>query len=824
MVDAAAENATKSAELQSCDLGGQRLRVAVSPQSPMVNCIQGVFGDWYCNGSNIEVINVLAQRFNFKADYIVMANHMPRKAKKFNNSYLATREDFGVVGLVANDRAIMSANGVMRTFERMYSGAVLISKPFDYFQLHFMLSKTIKDHDHIFLKPFSLQAWLAILGSAALIVPAFYAINSTSFHYIEQNDKELRKITLWQCIKYLARRHFRKVAQWIRPIPAVSSRTSSTASSSSSSNQKRKSSADSFDLVVQEFLSSGTSSVLRLEHLSQAKRQNEKFRKQQLKLTKQQWKLERKRARKHGRRSGFFNLPYVVWYVAGSLSNQGGETEDLPEANSTRILIAFWWLYLIVICAIHSGILTAILTFPKQRDFVQTMEDFIELGPSEMMRLIVDRNTELGHLLNYEQDLQKTDIELLLKHYKKVTGSPIVLEDFLRHRQRVLDEVQAGKAAFLEEKSTIDHIITQEYFDTKPPKCLFKSSRFPIDVIPMSFVLSPKLPKICIDEFNNLFRRIAKSGLARKWRRKYEAKGNDCLETVVINAGDVDKIELKHVILAFWLLMTGLFIGLFILIGEVVWLFTFADDEDDNDDEDELSTSSSDLASDSSSSSSSLEALKLGHRRANQLGDEFQPRPITSLQSNVAKASIKRIRKHQKIQDRLRNRRRMQVPTVTFMLEEGSDTQTTTGSKKSKNRILEVDPFDDSLVNSSELLDKASLAKKRAEEKRRRRLAKAAEKRARRVKRTLDLAKRLHDGRVYSHSMKSSMKRARQAVMRRLSLVPASRQERAQSSNQPVRERSVHPTSSEPPNLIRRRRRITGGQSRVVPIVTTTQF
>lgn len=828
--------ASESAQ-DKCNFRGQHLRVAVSPQPPLVNCHQELYGNWLCNGSNIEVVRVMEKRFNFVADWVVLANNhleitnsiasaktprprdtwneqnddnmsiepeQAKQAPESNSKLTATnREDFGVIGLVANGRAMFSANGVMRTMDREKSRAVLISEPFDYFQLHFMLSKTIKDHDHIFLKPFSLHSWLAILGSSVLIVPIFYLINTTSCHYVIQNDTELKELGFWPCFEHAVLRHLRNtVAHLFRFNRDASKRRKSTSASSD----------ESFEMVVQELMSAGVGSVMALEQLGQSRQRSAKFLKQQQRLKRQEWKLQRKRARRihrrDSKRTGFFNLPYIVWYVVASLANQGGETEDLPRANSTRVLIAFWWLYLIVICAVHAGILTAILTFPKQRDFVQTLEDYLDLNPSEVMKLVVDKNSELGYLLHHEEDLHKSSLETLIRHYTLITHSPVSFEDFHRHRQRVLDEVQSGKTAFLEEKSTIDHIITQEYFDTKPPKCLFKSSRFPIDVIPMGFVLSPKIPATCIEAFNGLLGKILRSGLARKWRRKFEARGNDCLNTVIINAGDVDKIEMKHVILAFWLLFGGIMSGLIVLIGEVAWLFTFGEDDNDED-ECSTTTSSDSLDSYSSSSSSSLATMKLGHRRAGLMNNGFQPRPIKSLQNNIAKISINRLKKQERIKNRLsRSRMPMQLPSVTFELEQN-------GSKIRSGESFDL--FEEPL-NTTDLIEQASFTKKRSHERRRRRLARAAEKRARRLKKTLDLAKRIQDGRVYSNTMRSSVRRASEAIMRKFSTKQTPKQSVHKQSTGESSGSGAHPESDITTHLTVRRRRKFTGQGKVAPL------
>jgi hypothetical protein len=49
----------------------------------------------------------------------------------------------------------------------------------------------------------------------------------------------------------------------------------------------------------------------------------------------------------------------------------------LPEAISGRVLIGFWWLFVIVTVTTYSGNLVAFLTFPKVESPVNTVDDII---------------------------------------------------------------------------------------------------------------------------------------------------------------------------------------------------------------------------------------------------------------------------------------------------------------------------------------------------------------------------------------------------------------------------------------------------------------
>ena len=64
---------------------------------------------------------------------------------------------------------------------------------------------------------------------------------------------------------------------------------------------------------------------------------------------------------------------------------------------------------------------------------------------------------------------------------------------------------------------------------------------------------------------------MAKCGLISLWQRKYELKGNDCLNPLLIRSGSIKKIEMEHLFDCFFLLIFGLFIsGLFFILENIL--------------------------------------------------------------------------------------------------------------------------------------------------------------------------------------------------------------------------------------------------------------
>ncbi|XP_066943243.1 ionotropic receptor 93a-like [Macrobrachium rosenbergii] len=247
---------------------------------------------------------------------------------------------------------------------------------------------------------------------------------------------------------------------------------------------------------------------------------------------------------------GLFDLQNCSWYIYSSILQQGGA--QLPESHSGRILLGFWWIYVLIVVTTYSGNLVAFLTFPKIENAVSTLDDLLHAK---------DEIT-WGYIKGTVLETYFAEAEGKFAEIGKLAE-----KEEVANKEALYDRVRSSPHAYIEWKTNLLFIMKDEF--KKTDTCDFSLGREEFYYENVALAVPRDSP--FLDMFNAEIKRMQTGGLIQKWQKDFWPKKDQCSVTAYGGGDATRTVSLSDMQGSFFLLFLGFCIAAVFIFAECIY-------------------------------------------------------------------------------------------------------------------------------------------------------------------------------------------------------------------------------------------------------------
>ncbi|XP_043490724.1 glutamate receptor ionotropic, delta-2 isoform X2 [Polistes fuscatus] len=252
-----------------------------------------------------------------------------------------------------------------------------------------------------------------------------------------------------------------------------------------------------------------------------------------------------------------YNLPSCMWFVYSALLKQGSTI--IAQTDSTRMLFATWWIFILILTSFYTANLTAFLTKPQFTLPINNIKDIVNKG----YKWVTFKGRVIDYLLS-----QPYVNELTLLNQTTFQGEYITM--YNEPASYIFDTVE-NKKLYLGERHYFRKLLFEDYIN-KTREGLEHNKRCTYVIMPGSILSRNRafafpLNSTIVDDINMVLSSLIESGLIKHKKRSDLPLANVCPVDLQSTERQLRNTDLS---LTYEVIAAGYIIAMIVFIIELI--------------------------------------------------------------------------------------------------------------------------------------------------------------------------------------------------------------------------------------------------------------
>ncbi|RUS76047.1 hypothetical protein EGW08_016177 [Elysia chlorotica] len=236
---------------------------------------------------------------------------------------------------------------------------------------------------------------------------------------------------------------------------------------------------------------------------------------------------------------------YCFWAILASSVSQG--TNLHPMSTSARLVLGFWWVFIILVVSTYTASLAAVLTVNIYEKSIRSLS---ELAAQTEITPLIKRGTNLQTLFQTATD----DV------YRSVASRLVIFPDG-DSNEKAVAWVRDRNMAFMTDRSQLEYLMQAECEAYALVPEVFNSGG-------LGFVTPKDAP--FLDAFNLIIVKLRQSGIIERWRsRWWAADGTRCMTGTRVGEGQ--QLGLVYLAGPFFVFLGAILLSVLVALADWAW-------------------------------------------------------------------------------------------------------------------------------------------------------------------------------------------------------------------------------------------------------------